>query len=56
MGIPSSHKDTISIPDAVLIFYDAFIIEDCHKKESYLITNGITEPADILLKKLEDAI
>ena len=51
MGIPSSHKDTISIPDAVLIFYDAFIIEDCHKKESYLITNGITEPADILLKK-----
>ena len=44
------HKDTISIPDAVLIFYDAFIIEDCHKKESYLITNGITEPADILLK------
>ena len=27
MGIPSSHKDTISIPDAVLIFYDAFIIE-----------------------------
>ena len=25
-------------------------------KESYLITNGITEPADILFKKLEDAI
>ena len=56
MGIPSYHKDTISIPDAVLVFYDAFIIEDCHKKESYLITNGITEPADILFKKLEEAI
>lgn len=43
-------------PEAVLVFYDAFIIEDCHKKESYLITNGITEPANILFKKLEDAI
>lgn len=43
-------------PEAVLVFYDAFIIEDRHKKESYLITNGITEPADILFKKLEDAI
>ena len=33
-GVPSGEKDLVKIPDAVLTFYDVYIIEDCHKKRN----------------------
>ena len=33
MGVASGEKDIVSIPDAVLIFYDVYIIEDCQRKK-----------------------
>ena len=56
MQVTSSEKDIVSIPDAVLIFYDLFVIEDCQEKKTYLVANGITEDAEELIKKTEQKI
>ena len=56
MQVTSSEKDIVSIPDAVLIFYDVFVIEDCQEKKTYLVANGITEDAEELIKKTEQKI
>ena len=56
MQVTSSEKDMVSIPDAVLIFYDVFVIEDCQEKKTYLVANGITEDAEELIKKTEQKI
>ncbi len=32
-------KHLVEIPDAVLTFYDVYLIEDCHQKETYLVAN-----------------
>lgn len=56
MQVTSSEKDIVSIPDAVLVFYDLFVIEDCQEKKTYLIANGITEDAGELIKKTEQKI
>lgn len=52
-GIESAEKDIVSIPDAVVTFYDFFIIEDCQKKEVYLAANGITGDAEEKLSEAE---
>lgn len=36
MGVPSGEKDLVTVPEAVLTFYDCFIIEDCQEKEPIL--------------------
>ena len=51
MEIASGEKDIVSIPDAVLIFYDLYIIEDCKEKRTFLIANGTETPAEELLKR-----
>ena len=56
MQVTSSEKDIVSIPDAVLVFYDLFVIEDCQEKKTYLVANGITEDAGELIKKTEQKI
>ena len=56
MEIASGEKDIVSIPDAVLIFYDLYIIEDCKEKRTFLIANGPETPAEELLQKTEEEI
>lgn len=51
--IPSVQQDMVCIPDAVLTFYDSFLIEDCQKKKLYLVANGITQPATETLQETE---
>lgn len=34
MGVPSGEKDLVTVPEAVLTFYDCFIIEDCQEKKN----------------------
>ena len=55
-GVPSDEKDLVKIPDVVLTFYDVYIIEDCHKKETYLIANGITEDASVKIREIEQKL
>ena len=45
MGVPSGEKDLVTVPEAVLTFYDCFIVEDCQEKRTYLVSNGISEDA-----------
>ena len=52
--VVSNEADIVKIPEAVLTFYDFFIIEDCHKKEVYLVSNGITENADQMISEAEE--
>ena len=40
MGVPSGEKDLVTIPEAVLTFYDCFVVEDCQEKRTYLVSNG----------------
>ena len=56
MEVASGEKDIVSIPDAVLIFYDLYIIEDCKEKRTFLIANGTETPAEELLQKTEEEI
>ena len=56
MEVASGEKDIVSIPDAVLIFYDLYIIEDCKEKRTFLIANGTETPAEELLHKTEEEI
>lgn len=51
-GVPSSLDAYARIPDAVLTFYDAFLIEDAREQKTYLIANGMTGSADACLENL----
>lgn len=51
-GVPSARAAYAKIPDAVLTFYDVFLIDDAKKEKTFLIANGITQPADACLKNL----
>lgn len=52
LGIGTRHKMDVSIPDALFHFYDFFLIEHCQSHAVWLVANGMTEPADKLLKKM----
>lgn len=52
--VVSGEPDIVSIPEAAVTFYDSFIIEDCQKKEIYLVTNGMTKDAKGLLQETEE--
>lgn len=56
MQVPSCKENLVSIPDAMLIFYDFYVIEDRHEKKTYLVANGITEDAEKLLSCVETQI
>lgn len=56
MQVPSCREKLVSIPDAMLIFYDFYVIEDRHEKKTYLVANGITEDAEKLLSCVERRI
>ena len=52
-GVPSSQPEAVSIPDAILTFYDFLIIEDCLSQKVYLIANGVTCDAET---QISDAV
>ncbi len=52
-GIVSGEEEIVHIPEAAVTFYDFFIIEDCHKKEIWLIADGITDDAEQMLAEAE---
>ena len=56
MEVSSVNEDLVSIPDAVLVFYDFYIIEDRHEQRTYLIANGITQKAEKLMSEMEARI
>lgn len=56
MGVPTGEKDLVTIPEAVLTFYDCFIVEDCREKRTYLVSNGITGNAPELIRSIEKEI
>ena len=56
MEVDSAKEDLVSIPDAVLVFYDFYIIEDRQEQRTYLIANGITREAAKLLDEMETRI
>ena len=56
MEVDSVKEDLVSIPDAVLVFYDFYIIEDRHEQRTYLIANGITREVAKLLDEMESRI
>ena len=56
MGVPSGEKDLVTVPEAVLTFYDCFIVEDCREKRTYLVSNGITGNAPELIRSMEKEI
>ena len=53
MAVPSQKENLVTIPDAVLVFYDMYIVEDCQEKRTYLVANGITEDAGKLIASIE---
>ena len=56
MGVPSGEKDLVTIPEAVLTFYDCFVVEDCQEKRTYLVSNGISGNAAAQIGAMERAI
>ena len=56
MEVDSAKENLVSIPDAVLVFYDFFIIEDRQEQCTYLIANGNTREAAKLLDEMETRI
>ena len=52
-GIVSGEEEIVHIPEAAVTFYDFFIIEDCQKKEIWLIADGITGDAAQMLEEAE---
>lgn len=56
MEVPSNKEELVAIPDAVLVFYDFYMIEDRYENRTYLIANGITEDAEKQIKSVEKRI
>ena len=56
MGVPSGEKDLVTIPEAVLTFYDCFVVEDRQEKRTYLVANGISGDAAAQIGAMEKAI
>ena len=56
MGLTSQHETKVTMADMKWGFYDFFIIEDLKDHSLWFIANGHTEPAPVLLKKMEDLI
>ena len=46
----------MTIPEAVLTFYDCFVVEDCQEKRTYLVSNGISGNAAAQIGAMEKAI
>ena len=52
-GVHTRHGDSSQIPDAILIFYDDFIIRDHREKKLFLVANGKLRPSGQAVRELE---
>ena len=55
-GVGTRHRAEAKIPDAILIFYDSFVIEDKRQKKLFLISNGHGRDCDEELEELLDLV
>jgi para-aminobenzoate synthetase component 1 len=55
-GIPSRHEKEEKLPEAVMVFYDLFLIEDHRKHRLSLIANGHTEAAETGIAALRELL
>ncbi|SFB26383.1 aminodeoxychorismate synthase, subunit I [Acetitomaculum ruminis DSM 5522] len=55
-GVESRHNEELEIPDALLYFYDIFVIEDLYKKELFIVANGYTADADKSISLIRDIL
>ena len=56
MGVPSGEKDLVTIPEAVLTFYDCFVVEDCQEKKDVSCVKWISGNAAAQIGAMEKAI
>ena len=52
-GVKTRHKKGVEMPDAVLVFYDVFLIEDTREKVLYTVANGETMEPEKALAEVE---
>ncbi len=53
-GISSRHKRQLDAPDALLFFYDVFIIEDLQSSVLYIVANGKLKSCDESIKEIKE--
>ncbi|MDO4491108.1 MAG: aminodeoxychorismate synthase component I [Lachnospiraceae bacterium] len=51
-GVESCHSKTLDIPDAVLYFYDVFVVEDHVQHQLHLIANGHTQGPELCAEEI----
>ena len=52
-GVATAEEEMVSIPEAVLTFYDFFVIEDCQERKTYLVANGATGNPEERIREAE---
>ncbi len=55
-GVASRHPKELDIPDCVLVFYDSFIIEDCHKRRLCLVANSHEHDANASMSRMKELL
>lgn len=55
-GVETRHKRDVTVPDAVLVFYDDFIIEDHQSHRLYLVANDHQQDAAAGLQALKNLV
>ena len=50
------HKNGVDMPDAVLVFYDVFLIEDTREKVLYTVANGESVEPEKALAEVEELV
>ena len=54
--VKTRHKNGVDMPDAVLVFYDVFLIEDTREKVLYTVANGETVKPEEALAEVEELV
>ena len=54
--VKTRHKNGVDMPDAVLVFYDVFLIEDTREKVLYTVANGETVKPEEALAEVEEIV
>ena len=54
--VKTRHKNSVDMPDAVLVFYDVFLIEDTREKVLYTVANGESVEPEKALAEVEELV
>ena len=54
--VETRHKNGVDMPDAVLVFYDVFLIEDTREKVLYTVANGESVEPEKALAEVEELV